>query len=689
MSKRPRALSPEPALKAPPRRESRVSHGKNLLLGVPKAVLHHALAFATLMDLAGVYAASRALALQIPAYLAAAATVHTGFLAPEQRGRDRKLLPPPFASAHPAMLGMLCVCARSIVELRMDDAAEAADSGSVLETTAQWASRLARLIRRCSRTLRVADLPGACYSLDVQRALVQCSRLRVATVSAMAETEALIPIIRELTRNCRSVDTITSRGAYADTYAAVHRELLENLVPRRIKTVALYGLGGASAFLGRFAATASLAISSFNDRDPAVLADFEGALLQLGSLARLSLGLSSYAGFADGRVLRLPPSLTALDLESKTNDSSSMRIDAPGLLHFTSPQYQQRALALVVRGAPLLQSIRCAQLDAGDRQWSALVDAFGDPGDAAARKQLRTLVVERCDSEPTGATLLRLAERNPGLETLCVQAQDVSGDQVLAILAACPSMTALNAQLYGAMSRMELRLVSNGDDHRLIGGGDETQLVGGGDDHSARLETPRAALPLGTGVWRLRELGLGECSFGLLRTLARLGLTARVTRLAGDGFRAASAEDAVDLFVILEAFPAAEDCSIRLGFAPQPKQWRTPSRSSRVTALALTFARGDSSGTIGLVAAWCPSVRTLTLVGPDLECRVLERLAAHPTWFAHLVLVRFCGRASLGLIGASAALAESRPRLALQHCLHTRVFSASVDVRCECDWHAV
>ena len=621
---------------------------RSLLFDVPRALLRHSLSFLSMGDLFGANAASWGFARELDAHLAAATVIHSGVSGPGDQSP---------AGVGARVLAKLERHARSLVSLHIDD-------------TVRWsiASRvyIEPIIRRCWVTLAVARFPPNFYTLEVQRALSTCPRLREVRLSPfyVHEIHAMTDIVVALASGCPEIDTVVLQGrhSHAERFARIPLVLLTRLPSERVTTISLNTLcEGHSPLLARFTNTTGLTIEHLYNRSGPDMEAFQDAILRMTSLAKLAMGIFEYGGFADpARPLLLPPSLTALDLAhiGSETDALSVRLDAPNLLDFTSRRYSETGLARVVRGAPRLRSIRCTDIRSADCDWLELLDAMHSRSLAAPTDQatpLRVFSIDRCIA-PTGASLLRIAHTNPGLETLAVRTRIFSADQLVAIICCCPNLAVLDLPLFEDMPPSDLRLVIA-----------EVRPPGGDFLAHSSIRLPVVSES------KLRQLHLGTCSLTFLRLIAEFGLTLHVARVAVDEFQTSysmDTRDPVDPFAVLEAFPAAESCDLRLGYSPTYPAWCKPTRPSRVARLGLTVARGDFGDLVPALAAWCPLLRELTLVGPDLEPGVLDRIAAEPGCFTRLAVLRFCGRGKYAADDPFAALRAARPHLVLSRCIH-------------------
>ena len=609
------------------------SPSKSLLFDVPRALLRHTLSFLALGDLLGANAASAALANEVNSHLAAATAIHSGVCDCDD------LFAPGVGSR---VIAKLARHARALVSIHLDD-------------RVRWSSaarlQIAPLIRQCAATLAVARFPPNFYTLDVQCALSTCPRLREVHISPfhVLEMHAMTDIVVALVSGCPEIDTVVLQGRHsqAERFARIPRELLTRLSPGRVTTISLNALcEGHGALLARFTATTNLTIEHFDNHTEADMEAFQDALLRMTSLAKLAMGTFEYAGFADpARPLVFPPSLTALELEhvGSVHDKESVRFEAPGLLEFASRRsYSDAGLALVVRGAPRLQSIRCARIESDNFEWLELVDAMCARSQSDAKSQLRVFAVDRCIDQ---------------LQALSVRTRIFRAELLIAVLAACPNLQVLDLPLYTAMSPTELR-----------------SLVKEIRPSHTKREAPSGTPLPEIGTSKLRQLHLGTCSLAFLQTLALSGQTLHVTKISVDELQTSysmDSSDPIDLMDVLEAFPAADCCSLRLGYAlTRLGPWRERITPSRVTRLSITMARGDFSGMVLALIKWCPLLRELTLVGPDLDPCILDLLADDPSRFARLSVLRFCGRGKYVANDPFAALRAARPHLLLSRCIH-------------------
>ena len=637
----------------------------SLLFDVPRALLHHVFSFATLFDLAIACAPCRVFAAEANRYLAAATTVHSG-VTPN---------PDLFEGGVGArLLSKLARHARSLVTIHLD-------YGVLWYTPCHV--HAAAIIRQCAATLAVVRLPPHFYTLDVQRALSGCRHLRELRLCDVnrSEMDAMVEVMRHLASNCREIETVTFAGRHSlsPRQPLLPRELMANLAPERVTTLSLNVLwDGHGALLARFTATTSLSIDYIGIRGEAEMEAIQDALLRMTALAKFSMGALNYSGFADpSRPLRLPPSLTALNLEYRDPGvvGSSVRLDAPGLLDFTSGDYSVTGLALVVRGAPRLRSIRCAQVTASSHDWPALADAMRMRAASDTGSQLRAFSIGDCDDAPHSCDALSVALASPGLEEFSVRTRVFTADQLLAVIRVCPNLATLSLPLHDGLSLASLlHIVAAKPPDPAASASMPPDL---GIATTARVFKDSAA--------KLGRLHLGTCSRALLRALALSGATAHVTSVAVDELQGAFSMDERDPahpLAVLEAFPAAESCSLRLGHAFSGcGRWRRPTPVSGVTRLELTVARGDFSDLVLALDDWCPLLRELKLVGPDLDPDVLGQLAKHPLRFARLLALRFCCRAGYVSTLSFDALRSARPGLALPRCVHS--FQYEQDLACE------
>ena len=639
---------------------------RHLLAEVPKDVLRHAFSFSTLLDLTGVYAASRFLARQVPSYLVGAHAIHTGF--EDAQGRQAR---DPFRGARKVALNMLCGRAGALVSVHVDDLMR----GSVDRSDSIPSAQVERLIRRCSRTLTAPRFPAAWSGPSLYGALATCAGLEQLEVRPVHSSRAddAVATLQCLAATCRSIRSLALCGFRAvhpdddEANHAIPRHLLSWLAPESLTTIVMdLVLSDRFAALGRFVNVTSLTIENFIDDDEAEFPAFEASLLGMTRLSRLTLGLRDFSGFEDNRALRMPPSLTALDLTTlRREDAVHMGFDAPGLLAFASQHHDEAGLALVLIGAPRLQTIRCHDLFTETAQWLRLSLAFRDRG-AAANNCLLEFSVEHCNRKPGGDVLLAIAQLTPNLSKLHVPANADPSD-VLGVLGSCPELACLATPRDDGMAPAELE--------------DLVDSIGAPDpavrhDDECKLGRPAPS------ECRLNNLHVGRCTLAFLAGLAARGLSANVATLSVD----ALASPDVDPFAVLEAFPALVRCTMQLRRYTSCDVWRTPTRQSGVAVLSIAFACGDFGDAVPLLAAWCPSVRELTLVGNALAPSPLTRLTAHPAEFSKLTALRFCGNPSKGIMdfgGRCVALERVRPLVQVLYCGH---MNAPETPKSVCKW---
>ena len=665
------------------------------LLGVTRVLLHHAFSYAPLLDLAGVFAASKSLAATVRAYLRVAPSVSIGF-----RGRASKPTSPAFSGANRVMFALLCGEARSLVDVHIGD--------EVPYSVAHGPARVAQMVRRCARTLATPRVADAFFSDALYDALADCPRLQHLYVPASIHNvpDLFVSIARRLSTlvHIRTLDMplCTWHDSPEPTVSPILKHLpehvmrftttvLTHLPPGRVTTIVLGGIASDVRHLARFTETRNLTTGWVGFYSPLDAALFRRALTSMSRLERLTIGLVHLPTDDDGNELRLPPSLTALDIyTSAGGHRHAVAIDAPGLLEFTSRQYTDMGVACVLRGAPLLRSIRCDAVCLGEPGWGHVRAALcaRSPHE---NENLREFAVGRCDFGARDTAVRDMLDRMPRVEAFRISCRDCQPGLPLEVLLAHPQLSRLELDLHGSLSLAEMRNVASAA--RV-----QRAPTRPADPAASPPPTGRqVSLPPVAREPLLRVLHIGVAGPEMLDALGAAGVCVGVTRLVVDDLGCAD----VDPTMIFRNFPALESCRVRLQRAPAACAHPAPSglaaplavplaahMASRLAELELTYVQGDFLHLLPGIAAWCGGMRRLTLVGPSKSIACAPAgFARHLELMPELSLLRLCSCVDYPSITVAECrkLEQARPGLAVHLCRHADYSLGRTDV---CSWAA-
>ena len=421
------------------------------------------------------------------------------------------------------------------------------------------------------------------------------------------------------------------------------------------------------------------------------------------------------------------PHVTHLDIDSTPMNTATfaaglveqaMAIRAPRLVEFSSAQYNDAGVALVLQGAPALRVLRCSVLyaatwDCGNVR-QTLLERSRDRVCKPWRKVMwcigRITAEDKFYAHSASYLVRAVAQALRRVEVLELPVLGLHGAVALHVLCMLPCLRELRVRqpLWNVFMQVRDERMPTSAVTGVAGRGgkatsaadilstcadwdlslsdrradtlptEKSEEVALGDAPGEALGEPVAEPAKPTridlsacAVASLTELQLPSLSTEVLalmraRSIPAAGSWGRLRGLVVDDAAAAAAND-LELDLLLETFPNLLECELRLWRPPTVRIVdELPARTFPLTRLKLACVVGHFGGVLATVARLCPELVELELACHTLSFELGEWFRAADR-LPRLRLLSFCVARSCDL-GVREILRKTRPDLAVRLC---------------------
>ena len=378
------------------------------------ALFEHALSFLDALDLVGVCVTSTGLARLVPNYVSHAISICLARRAPADSVYE------PFANAVHSAFRLVCDRARFLRKVEIHDRRVRTPVGNLTDLPSADAlmGALTRMLGRCKATLRIVRLRHRLHSHAVWAELAACPQLQRVwfPLTESARSERLRDIMAELPRVATRVRHLT---VSSNVDSLIATRLLEQLRPLSIRTLRIGLLSERGArCLERFTNCRRLHVAECETRRACAL-----LLESVEKMRHLAVFQAQIRPLPDNeaRLWSLPPSLHTLLLEglvfASLDGPDAVRFGAPGATTFATDYASERALAMVLSGAPALRVLKCRLMIRSTPGNRVLVEALRTGG-CGSGSPLRNLHISGAHTPLDEAVLVAASEACPNLESL-------------------------------------------------------------------------------------------------------------------------------------------------------------------------------------------------------------------------------------------------------------------------------